>query len=413
MTNVKNYVIIGNGTAAIACIEGIRSVDKDGHITVVSKENHSAYCRPLISYYLEGKTDLERIKYRTDNFYAENSCSVEYGKTAEHIDIENKRVVLDDGTSLDYDALCTATGSYPFVPPVEGLDGVKEKYTFMTLDDTLALEKAVNKNTRVLIIGAGLIGLKCAEGLHGRAAEITVCDLADRVLSSILDEESAAVVRHGIEQNGVKFILGTSVKQFSKNTAVMQNGESVDFDVLVTAVGVRPDTSLINEIGGKCTRGIIVDEYMRTSIPDIFAAGDCTESVDISDGKTKIMALMPNAYMQGHCAGVNMAGGSEKFDNAIPMNSIGFFGQHIMTAGSRTENVYEEKGGSTVRKLYTDGDRLVGFMLVGNVDRAGIYTDMIRMKTPVSSVNFEILKKTPELFAFDEKNRRKKLGGVV
>ena len=125
------------------------------------------------------------------------------------------------------------------------------------------------------------------------------------------------------------------------------------------------------------------------------------------------MALLPNAYMQGHCAGVNMAGGAEVFDNAIPMNSIGFFGLHTMTAGSRDGEVYEDSSETHLKKLFIKGGRLVGFILIGDTERAGIYTDMIRKRTPLESVNFDILKKTPELFAFSEKYRRKILGGVV
>ena len=184
---MKRYVIIGNGTAAVGCIEGIRSVDKTGDVTVISGEKHHVYSRPLISYYLEGKTDLERMKYRPDGFYEENGCRVLSGVRAAAIDPANKTVVLDNGGSVEYDALCVATGSRPFVPPFAGLDTVENKFSFMTLDDALALESALAPDCRVLIVGAGLIGLKCAEGIFDRVGSVTVCDLADRVLSSILD----------------------------------------------------------------------------------------------------------------------------------------------------------------------------------------------------------------------------------
>ncbi len=412
---MKKYIIIGNGTAAVGCVEGIRSVDKDGSITIISAENHHVYCRPLISYYLEDKTDLQRIKYRPDDFYERNGCTVLYGRRAERIDEKQKKVILDGGESLNYDALCVATGSSPFVPPMDGLDSVKEKYSFMTLDDTLAIEKAVKKGSRVLIVGAGLIGLKCAEGLHGKVKSITVCDLADRVLSSILDVESAAIVQRHLEQNGITFMLGDSVSKFDGNTATMKSGVKTEFDILILAVGVRANTSLVRDIGGACSRGITVDNCMRTSIADIYAAGDCTESTDISDNKVKVMALLPNAYIQGHCAGVNMAGGNGRFDNAIPMNSIGFFGLHAMTAGSRFDDgdVYEEKSENSIKKLFVKDDKLTGFVIIGNVERTGIYTNLIRTQTDLKSIDFESLKKSPNLFAFDADYRRSKLGGVV
>lgn len=412
---MKKYVIIGNGIAAAGCIEGIRSVDREGTITVISAEKYPVYCRPLISYYLEDKTDLQRMGYRPANFYEENACTVLYGKKAEHIDPAGKKVLLETGEALKYDALCIAAGAEPFVPPMEGLEKVKEKYTFLTLEDALSIKKAVDADSRVLIIGAGLIGLKCAEGLHGTVKSITVCDLSDRILSSILDGESASLVQRHLEKNGICFLLGDSVVQFEEKAAVMKSGARVEFDLVVLAVGVRANTGLIREVGGACSRGITVDTSMRTSVPDIFAAGDCTESMDISDKTVKVMALLPNAYMQGHCAGINMAGGHSGFDCAVPMNSIGFFGFHVMTAGSRGDSaeVYEERSEERIRKLFIKDGKLIGFILIGDVERAGIYTNLIRTQTPLDTVEFENLKKNPNLFAFDQKYRKNMLGGVV
>ena len=211
---MKNYVIIGNGTAAVGTVEGIRSVDRSVAITVISEEKHHVYCRPLISYYLEGKTDLERIKYRPDGFYEENGCKVIYGKRAVAVDPDKKTVTLDDGSKLCYDELSVCTGSSPFVPPFEGLDTVDKKSGFMTLDDALKIEAEVSENSRVLIVGAGLIGLKCAEGLCTRVRSIAVCDLADRVLSSILDEKCAKYMQHVLEDKGVTFYLGDTAVKF-------------------------------------------------------------------------------------------------------------------------------------------------------------------------------------------------------
>lgn len=415
---MKNYVIIGNGIAAAGCIEGIRSVDKDGKITVISKEEHPVYCRPLISYYLEGKTDLEKMNYRPVDFYKDNGCEVIFGKTAEKIDSGKKRVLLSDGTVLPYSSLCVAAGSSPFVPKFEGIESVSKCFSFMTLDDALDLEKAVDEKSKVLIIGAGLIGLKCAEGLRDRVGSITVCDLADRVLSSILDEETAPVMQSHIEENGIKFMLGDTVERFKGNKAFMKSGKTVEFDVLVTAVGVRPNTSLVSEAGGSVNRGIIVDETMGTSLPDIYSAGDCTEGFDISLEASRVLALLPNAYMQGHTAGENMAGAEKKFDKGIPMNSIGFFGYHIMTAGTYfTEKdggtVYTHKDGKNIKKFFVRNGVLSGYILMGCVERGGIYTSLIREKTPLDTLDFDLLQKNPSFAAFSSEIRRKKFGGVV
>lgn len=410
---MNHYVIIGNGVAAVGAVEGIRSINKDGKITVISEENHPVYCRPLISYYLEKKTDPVRMNYRSADFYEKMKCTVLYGKKAVFIDNIGKTVMLDDGGKLPYTSVCVATGSSPFVPNFNGLETVQDKFTFMTLDDTFSLEKTINKESRVLIVGAGLIGLKCAEGLHERVKSITVCDLADRVLSSILDEACAAMMQKHLEKNDIKFMLGDTVVCFEKNTALMKSGKSVDFDVLVLAVGVRANTALIKDLGGEVNRGIIVNDRMETSLTGIYSAGDCTEGNDISLGQKRVLALLPNAYMQGHTAGVNMAGGNETFDKAIPMNSIGFFGLHAMTAGTYDGELYEEKTDNSLKCFFTKDGILKGFILIGETERAGIYTSLIREQTPLTSVDFDLLKKHATTFAFSSEIRRKKFGGVV
>lgn len=415
---MKQYVIIGNGVAAAGCIEGIRSADPNGAVTVVSAERHPVYCRPLISYYLEGKTDIERMQYRDAGFYEQNGCRVLYGKSAVRLDAAAKTVELDDGTILPYDSLCVAAGSSPFLPPLEGLETVEKTFTFMTLDDALALEAAVKDDSRVLIVGAGLIGLKCAEGLYNRAASITVCDLAGRVLSSVLDDECAARMQRHLEAHGIRFLLGDSVRRLDGKKAYMNGGAVVDFDVLVLAVGVRANTALVCDAGGETNRGILVDESMRTSLPDVYAAGDCTEGEDVSLGGRRVLAILPNAYMQGHCAGVCMAGGRETFDKAIPMNAVGFFGLHAMTAGTYYGEAdggscYEEQDEHRLKRLFMRDGRLTGFILIGETERAGIYTSLIRERTPLDSIRFDLLKKVATSAAFLPEIRRKKFGGVV
>ena len=192
--NEVEYVIVGNSAAAVGAVEGIRQLDTKGKITVISNETQHTYSRPLISYLLQGKTDKQLMKYRPDSFYIDNGCTTVFGKTVTAIDRESKAIGLDDGKRISYDKLLIATGSSPFVPPMPGLEAVKKRFCFMSLDDADALEAALFPEARVLIVGAGLIGLKCAEGILARVGEITVVDLAPRILSSILDEEGAKTV---------------------------------------------------------------------------------------------------------------------------------------------------------------------------------------------------------------------------
>ena len=405
------YVIIGNSAAGIGAVEGIRSIDKQGEIIIITDEGHHTYSRPLISYLLLGKVTEENMRYRGENFYRDNNCTVFADSVAEKIDPVAKSVVLKNGKKIPYDKLVVAAGSSPFVPPFEGLNTVKDKFTFMSLDDAIKLDAALGHNKRVLIVGAGLIGLKCAEGIHERVKHITVLDLAPKILSSILDDEGAKLVQSHLESKNLVFRLSANIKSFKPNAAVLESGETIEFDILVLAVGVRPNTALLNGVA-KVEKGIIINEKSETSAPDIYAAGDCTQALDISSGQRKIMALLPNAYMQGECAGINMAGGEKSFDKAIPMNAIGFFGLHIITAGSYTGKVHAESGKGNYRRLYYSDNKLNGYILIGNVEKAGIYTSLIRERTPLDTIDFALVCEKPGLMAFRKEERMVKLGGA-
>lgn len=407
------YVIIGNSAAAIGTIQGIRLVDKTGQIVVISDEKYHTYSRPLISYWLKEQVTEENMRYRGEDFYEKNDVDTLFETRVKKINPDKKTVTIENGNEISYDRLMVATGSKPFVPPMEGLDRVAKKFTFMKLDDAKAVREAVTEGAKVLIVGAGLIGLKAAEALEHYGADMTVIDLADRILPSILDSEASAIMQKHIESKGVKFILGTSVKEFSENSAVLQNGDTVQFDMVILAVGVRPNTELIAEAGGKVNRGIVTDQKQAVQgLRDVYAAGDCTESLDITTGQQKILALLPNAFLQGEIAGQNMAGKETYYLNAMPMNAIGFFGLHIITAGSYEGEAYTETDGAeNYKKLVTADNELKGFILMGDVKRAGIYTYMIKWHMPIDECDFELLKTKPQLVAFSREYRNEKLAG--
>lgn len=408
---MSKYVIIGNSAAAIGTIEGIRSVDTEGTITLISDEKHHTYSRPLISYYLLGKVEEKKMLYRDKDFYKKNGVETKLGVRAAKIG--KNSVTLENGEEVPFEKLMVATGSKPFVPPMEGYDSVKNSFTFMTLDSVKEIKKKLHKTSRVLIIGAGLIGLKAAEAVEGTVAELTVIDLADRILPSILDADAGKLMQKHIEEKGTKIILGTSVKKFEGNTAELTNGEKIDFDILITAVGVRPNTELVKEAGGEVNRGIKTDDTQLTSLANVYAAGDCTESYDVTTGTEKILALLPNAYMQGEVAGKNMAGAEAHYTNAIPMNAIGFYGLHIITAGSYEGTAYCTQNGENYKKLFFRDNKLVGFILMGSeIKRAGIYTTMIKQQTDLAGVDMELLKEKPQLLMFGKDVRRQKLANV-
>ena len=401
------YVIIGNSTAATFAIEGIRAVDKAGSITVISDETRPAYGRPLISYYLYGRIKLENTDYRSASFYTDNGVALKYGVRAEKIDPKKKTVAVSDGSTIGYDKLLVATGSSPLVPPADGLDTVKY-HTFMTMDAALALEKELSPEKRVLVVGAGLIGLKCVEGILDRVGSVTVVDLAARILPSILDEEGSAIVQERLEARGVNFVLGDCAVRYAPGLATLRSGREVPFDILVIAAGVRPNVSLVREAGGEVNRGIVVNDRQETTIPDVYAAGDNCESYDICSGTRRILALLPNAAFQGETAGRNMAGGDAAFDKAAPFNALGLFDTHIATAGVYEGEAYTDLS-EGYKKLFVKDNKLVGFILIDCIGRAGIYTSLIREQTPLTTVDFELLKKNPALMAFARGTREEYL----
>ncbi|MDR1465018.1 MAG: FAD-dependent oxidoreductase [Oscillospiraceae bacterium] len=398
------HVIIGNSAAAIGCVEGIRRASRTDDIVLVAAEPHHTYSRPLISYLMAGKTDRTKIRYRPENFYRANGVQAKLGRRALGIDPAGKIVTLDGGETIAYDNVLVATGSDPLIFPAEGLDQVENVRTFTTLDDAEALLRSVTAETRVFVVGAGLIGLKCAEGLRAITEHITVCDLAPRVLSSILEDAPAAILRRHLEENGIVLKLGTSVSSFARAgaacTATLRTGETVPFDQLVYAAGVRPNTALVKDAGGDVNRGILVDTLCRTSLPDVYAAGDCTESPDACSGERKVMALLPNAYLQGETAGITMAGATAPTLPLLPMNAIGFFGLHLLCAGVYDGERTEHTDGQNYRSFYTRDNTLRGYILLGRVERAGIYTALIRGRTPLDALDFAALRDQPGLIAF-------------
>ena len=407
------YVIIGGSAAAIGCIEGVRSVDKTGEIILITGETEWNYSRPLISYLLEGKTTRDKMWCRPDSFFTRNGVTVKAGVLATALDAGDRTVRLSTGERLAYDRLLAAPGSRPFVPPIPGLETVERTFCFQTLSDASALAEALRPESRVLILGAGLTGVKCAEGIRGLCAQIAIADLAPRVLPAVLDDTAAAMVQARMEEKGVRFYLNDSAAAFRGNTARLQSGTELEFDVLVTAVGVRPNTQLVADAGGAVDRGILVDGRCATTLPDVYAAGDCAQGYDAVSGEKRMLPLWPNAVLQGETAGINMAGGRADYTQGIALNASGVFGLHMVTAGSYEGESFTVQRDGSYKRLVTADGVLKGVIMVGDVSRAGIYTDLIRKKKPLSEIDFDLIRESPQLMAFSQKDRRVQLGGEV
>lgn len=414
------YLIIGASAAGLAAAESIRKTDKSGEITILTKEDYLPYSRPSISYYLKGAVDEKNMYLRKASFYKENDIHIITSAEVTKIDTDRKTVKAGR-KEYPYDKLCLATGSKPFVPPMKNVEGHKNVFTFLDFAAVKAVKKAAKKDTKAIVIGAGLIGMKAAEGLSKVCASVDVVELAPRVLPSILDEKSAKSVKAHLEVNGIKFHLENTVTEANvKNDAVqsvvLKSGDVLPCDLLILAVGVRPETTLAERAGIEVNRGILTNpETMQTSNQDIYAAGDCTVSVDMLDGTQRIIALWPNAVQQGNAAGSQMAGGDIIINGTYSVNAIDFYGLRICTCGliNAKGEQYRDKikaEGDSYKRLVFEGNRLVGFVLINSSENAGIYTSLV-----ANRINLEVLEgdimDSPSLFMFSKETRTDKLTG--
>ncbi|MBO4479360.1 MAG: NAD(P)/FAD-dependent oxidoreductase [Clostridia bacterium] len=405
---MKKYLLIGGSIATEGAIEGILSVDKNADITVLCGEKRPLYSRPLISYVLEKKTADENLYFRGKDYYEKKGVKAVFAE-ATAID-PTKKTVLADGKAYPYDKLLVATGSKSFVPPIKGLDGVAKKHTFYTMDDMLGLRADLEKGGKVLIVGAGLIGMKCAEGVKEYTDDIVVADMAPRPLPAATTPEAGAIVQERLKDI-VTFRLNAALDRFEGNKAVFASGEEIDFDILVLALGVRPQVGLLKEIGAEINRGVIVNEKMQTSLADIYAAGDLVESYEAVGGGKRLLQLFPSAYLGGKTAGKNMAGEENAFLTDIPMNATKLFGVRITSAGLFVGEKTEVVSGEDYRAVYTEDGVIKGFILIGDSTRAGILTDFIRRKRPILNAEITKLLSDRDLSLYPEEERRAALGG--
>ncbi len=399
------YLIIGNSSGGIGAIEAIRKIDNKGTIAVISDEKFHTYSRPLISYFLAGEINYDRIFYRSSDFYEKKNVAPILGKKAIKIDFENKTVKLDDNSIIGFDKLLLATGGEPFVPKINGMD-IYDYFTFTTLNDALKLKhKLENEEIKnVVILGGGLIGLKAAEGLHANGVGITVVELANRILSPVLDETAAELVKKVMEQKGIKIITNHTISEIvgengKLNGVILDKGEKIHCDLVIIAIGVRPRIDLVKDSPIKINRGIVVDKNMRTTVPDIYACGDCAEVYDFILDNYRLTPLWPTAYVGGRIAGFNMAGIEKEYVWGTGMNSVDFFGFPVISAGfiNPPENqemevlIKHQPEKMIYKKFLIKENRIVGMILVNEVDRAGVILGLMRDKADVSSFKNDIL----------------------
>ncbi|ADY73175.1 Rubredoxin--NAD(+) reductase [Desulfurobacterium thermolithotrophum DSM 11699] len=414
------YVIIGNSAAAVGCITGIRKVDKEGEIVVISYEDR-CYSKPMIADVLIDYSE-EKLLYRGEDFFKKNNVRLMLGSKAVNIDTENKLVVLESKETVLYDKLLISTGAVPFVPPIPGSEkeGV---FTFTELNSAKKMKEYLEKNSveRIVVIGSGFIGLEVAYYLREIEKEVVVVELLDRVLGKALDKRGSEIVEKMLREKGVQFKFNDTVEEIlgeeKVNSVRLKSGEVLKTEAVVIAIGVRPNVELAKAAGIRVNRGIITDDFMKTNIPDIFAAGDCVECKDITDGIRKNLPLFPLAFEQGLIAGLNMAGKEIEYLGGLPLNSLKFLDKPVLNAGivEPPDDSYEvlvndkfDKKGYYRKAILKDG-KLVGFVAIGEIDRVGILTNLIRQKIDVSNIKDRLISLDFGLVDLPRDWRREKL----
>lgn len=406
------YVIVGNGPASIGAVIGIRETDTKNNITIISEEPYPAYSKELIFNWFEGSLSENKIFIGSKSLSPQNNVKTIYNFTATEIDLTQKIVKLSNGSAVPYDKLLIATGYKSYLPDIPGINSVTLKYDFNSLNNAKDLSTKIKMTSRILIIGNEFHALRATEVLSRFAQSITIVDKADRIFSDTLDKESSQKIRRHCEENGIKFHLKACIEKFLNNKCFLSNGKTIDFDILINAVPPSPQCELIKKQDGKTNWGIITDLTQLTSLRNIYAAGNCTEYFDISSDKNKILTSSSAAYQQGLVAGKNMSGKISYFLNNIPVYSINIFGLQIIFAGTLKGQMLSSTDTDDYKKLFIKDDMLKGFILIGNVERAGIYTSIIKNRIPLQSLNLNLLQASPSVCAFNKIKRLEIFAGM-
>jgi NAD(P)H-nitrite reductase large subunit len=399
---MKQFVIIGNSAAGISCVEAIRQRDKESKITVISDEDYSGYCRCLISYYLAGDVKEDKILLRPESFYKENNIELLLNKKVARVDPKKNRVILEDKTQLNYDALLIATGASPKFPEIPGIKK-RGVFGFRTIKDAKEIEGLVPVTKTACVLGGGLIGLKAAYALHKRKIETKVIVKSKQILSQMLDVQAAGIVQKRLQENGLEVIFGQDAAEVIGNGDLkaikLDSGKAIGCSLVVVGKGVGPNVDLIKDTEIKMNEGILANNLLQTNIANIYVAGDACESFDLTLGKHAVNALWPVAVEQGKICGANMAGDNIVYTGSLGMNSLEFFGLPIISLGiykvkdgepCEELKILDEKAGRYKKIILKDG-LIIGAIFVNDIKNSGVFLRLIRERINVSSFKDKLL----------------------
>ncbi|MGW8223371.1 MAG: NAD(P)/FAD-dependent oxidoreductase [Syntrophobacteria bacterium] len=386
------YVIIGNGPAGHAAAKSIRGRDPAGRILVITDAVNQAYHRPLIPALIEGVMSKESL-YRED-LPAPEGVEVRLGVRVKAVDSKAKRLSLENKESVSYDRLLLATGSSAIRLPTAGLEG-PNVHVLRTIRDAEAIKVSAEKAKRAVVIGGGRVGMKAAFALNNLGMEVSVVERLTRVVPLQFDDTAAEIIKGAVDSHGIRLFLGRTVREVERGdpgvrAVVLDDGGRLETDLVILAVGVQPNADLARAAGLKINQGVLVNEYLQTSDPAIFAAGDLVETADVVTGENIVSGLWTNAVEMGRTAGVNMTGGKALYTGAfsvlnsfelanIPTISVGL----IDPPEQEGYEVHSCRRGDSYRKLVFRQGVLMGAILVGEIEGAGVYTGLIKRKTNV------------------------------
>ncbi len=382
---MAGYIIIGAGPAGILAAERIRLMEEDAQITVISTDEH-VHSRCMLHKYLSHDRSAEKISFIPEDFFEKNRIDWIKGKRVKKVTPAQKTVELEDGTVLPYQKLLLATGAGFVIPPIEHFREAPNVYGFRDLSDAEALDEAVKGKKRVFIVGSGLVGLDAACALCERGYDVSIAEMAPRVMPLQTDDYAASVYQRAFEKAGCRFYLGIGVTGSEVNekgeisTVLLSDGTRVPCDVVLVAAGVRPKVDYLEGSGIKIGRGVEVNEYLETNIPDIYAAGDVNG----------LSGVWPDAMDQGKTAAMNMCGVKLEYEKPYPFkNTSNFFGIAMLSIG-KIDPVPEDAqevtafDRGTYKKAIIKDDKLQAILIQGDIANTGIYLKLIKDQIPLN-----------------------------
>jgi nitrite reductase (NADH) large subunit len=397
---MQKLVVIGNGMAGVACVEQILRHRPAFDITIFGDETHVNYNRILLSAVLAGERSVDEITLNDWDWYRSNNIDLRVGVRIVDIDQQCKVVRGDDDSETPFDKLIIATGSSPFIPPIAGVDkeGV---FTFRNLADTRSLLERSRPGTKATVIGGGLLGLEAARGLQVQGCEVTVVHLMGHLMERQLDPTGGAYLRKKMENIGVSVLCSASTREICGNGHVeaveFQDGRRVDAELVVVAAGIRPNVEIAKRSGMAVQRGIVVDDYLRTSNPDIYAVGECTEH------RGQIFGLVAPLIEQGEVLAAAITGNDTAgFSGATAAAKLKIMGVDVFSAGEIDENQpgvecirYEDPSLGIYKKLLLRENRLAGVILVGDASDSHRYVEWLRSGEDLTSQRRSLLFPAP------------------